>query len=74
MDNNYTIIQLIMVEIFQLMCNHYNITFGPGYRVYFGLQQRTWVILLCGGDKNRQDKDIQSAKNYWNDYKRRFAK
>jgi putative addiction module killer protein len=44
---------------------------GPGYRVYLGLKSKSWVILLCGGDKSRQDKDIQAAKIYWNDYLRR---
>ena len=44
---------------------------GPGYRVYLGLKERSLVILLCGGDKNRQDRDIQTAKFYWNDYLRR---
>ncbi|MFA5975657.1 MAG: type II toxin-antitoxin system RelE/ParE family toxin [Elusimicrobiota bacterium] len=47
---------------------------GPGYRIYVGLKEKAWVILLCGGDKNRQDRDIQAAKNYWQDYQRRSVK
>jgi putative addiction module killer protein len=35
---------------------------GPGYRVYFTRRQRVVVILLCGGDKSTQTKDITSAK------------
>ena len=35
---------------------------GPGYRVYFTRRQRVVVILLCGGDKSTQTKDIASAK------------
>jgi putative addiction module killer protein len=35
---------------------------GPGYRVYFQRRRNTIVILLCGGDKSTQDKDIQTAK------------
>jgi len=35
---------------------------GPGYRVYFTRRQRVVVILLCGGDKSTQAKDITSAK------------
>ena len=35
---------------------------GPGYRVYFGQKGRTLVVLLCGGDKSTQSKDIQQAK------------
>ena len=44
---------------------------GPGYRVYFGRQGDTVVILLCGGDKRSQDRDIERAKRYWNDYRSR---
>ena len=47
---------------------------GPGYRVYLGLKERTWVILLCGGDKSSQDRDIQAAKASWNDYVRRCTR
>ena len=43
--------------------------FGPGYRVYFGEDGNTVVVLLCGGDKSTQDKDIQTAVMYWKDYK-----
>ena len=47
------------------------ITFGPGYRVYFGQDGDTLVILLCGGTKKRQSKDIEQAKTFWEDYKNR---
>jgi len=49
------------------------IPFGPGYRVYFGKAGRNIVILLVGGDKKTQKKDIQKAQNYWQDYQRRTA-
>jgi putative addiction module killer protein len=42
--------------------------FSPGYRVYFGENGDDIVILLCGGDKSSQDKDIQQAKIYWQEY------
>lgn len=47
------------------------IDFGPGYRVYFGKDGDDIVILLCGGTKKRQQKDINAAKAHWQDYKKR---
>jgi putative addiction module killer protein len=47
----------------------YKIDFGPGYRVYFGRDGDTIVILLTGGTKKRQQQDIDTAKTYWRDYK-----
>jgi len=44
---------------------------GPGYRVYFGQEEATIVLLLCGGDKSTQSSDIETAKWYWNEYRRR---
>lgn len=37
-------------------------TFGPGYRVYYTQRGDVVVILLCGGDKGSQDRDIERAK------------
>src|SRR3989338_3983830 len=45
--------------------------FGPGYRVYFGLDGSKMIILLCGGDKSSQWKDIKPVQSYWMDYWRR---
>ena len=42
--------------------------FGPGYRVYFGEQGDAVVVLLCGGDKSSQSRDIERAKAYWKEY------
>jgi putative addiction module killer protein len=39
------------------------IDFGPGYRVYFVQRGDVVIVLLCGGDKSTQDKDIQRAKD-----------
>lgn len=43
---------------------------GPGYRVYFVQRAEVAVLLLCGGDKSSQDRDIRKAKSLakgWND-------
>ena len=49
----------------------HRIDFGPGYRVYFGKDGDTVVILLAGGTTKRQDKDIADAHQRWADYKKR---
>lgn len=46
---------------------------GAGYRAYYARHGREVVILLCGGDKRTQDSDIQTAKKYWAEFKRRNA-
>lgn len=43
------------------------IDFGPGYRVYFGIDGDE-IILLWGGTKKTQDEDIRTAKEFWRDY------
>ncbi|MEH2547960.1 putative addiction module killer protein [Bradyrhizobium sp. AZCC 2262] len=48
----------------------YRIDFGPGYRIYFGRDGETLVILLTDGTKKRQQRDIDAAHAYWRDYKR----
>ncbi len=47
------------------------IDFGPGYRMYFGKDGASLVILLGGGTKQRQQNDITLALARWEDYKRR---
>ncbi|HQU72360.1 MAG: type II toxin-antitoxin system RelE/ParE family toxin [Calditrichaeota bacterium] len=44
---------------------------GGGYRIYFAESKENVVLLLCGGEKNRQQKDIITAREYWMDYQRR---
>lgn len=44
---------------------------GPGYRVYFGRAGDRVVLLLCGGTKRTQSRDIERARAYWNDYRNR---
>lgn len=43
---------------------------GPGYRVYYGEDGPLVVILLCGGDKKSQHKDIRLARRLWQGYRR----
>lgn len=47
----------------------YRIDSGPGYRVYFGRDGDRLVILVGGGTKRRQDRDVEAAKRRWTDYK-----
>lgn len=47
------------------------IDFGPGYRVYFGRDGNTLIILLGGGTKTHQQQDIEIARGLWREYKRR---
>lgn len=54
--------------------SEYKINFGPGYRVYFGKDGETLVILLGGGTKKRQSQDIEQAQLIWKAYKQRKRK
>jgi putative addiction module killer protein len=50
------------------------VDYGPGYRVYFGQKGSTFVLLLCGGDKRTQQRDIRQAQEYWRDFESRERK
>ena len=47
------------------------IDWGPGYRIYFGREADLILILLLGGTKQRQQRDIETAQRYWNEHRRR---
>jgi putative addiction module killer protein len=47
------------------------VDYGPGYRIYFAQEGSHIILLLLGGDKSNQGKDIEVAKEYWNNHKRR---
>ena len=47
------------------------IDFGPGYRVYFGKDGNRIIVLLGGGSKKRQGRDVADAKAAWAQYKAR---
>ena len=46
------------------------ISYGPGYRVYIGFDGQRYVVLLCGGDKGSQKRDITKARVLWEEYKK----
>jgi putative addiction module killer protein len=46
---------------------------GAGYRVYYAMIGRELLLLLCGGDKRTQDRDIERACEYFVDWKTRAA-
>ena len=56
-DGNFSDTKPVGSGVFEL-----RFSFSPGYRVYYIRQGDTVVILLCGGDKSSQDKDIKRAK------------
>lgn len=51
-------------EVFELRIHR-----GPGYRIYFGLERSQVILLLLGGDKSSQDRDVAKAKKLWKRYK-----
>jgi putative addiction module killer protein len=44
--------------------------FGPGYRLYFAKDGLSVILILVGGDKASQAKDIAAAKRYWDDFRK----
>lgn len=61
---NFSAVKGIGSGVFELRMD-----FGPGYRVYFGRDGETLVILLGGGTKRRQSADIKAAQALWQEYK-----
>ena len=61
--NNLGTLESVGDGIFELKFD-----FGPGYRVYFGFKTDTFLILLVGGNKKGQQRDIDRAKEYWRDH------
>ena len=46
------------------------VDFGPGYRIYYGEDGPTIILLICGGDKSTQTKDIRKAQEVWAGHRR----
>lgn len=59
------------VKALRLGVSELGIDHGPGYRVYFARSGRTVILLLCGGDKRSQARDIERAVGYWQEYRGR---
>lgn len=53
--------------IYELRIHH-----GQGFRIYFTEHSKVILLLLTGGSKSTQDRDIQKAKEYWTDFRERF--
>ena len=62
---NYGDCKSVGDQVFELRMDY-----GPGYRLYFAKEGKTLVLLLCGGDKSSQVKDIKQAQAYLIDYRR----
>jgi len=45
------------------------IDYGPGYRIYYAKMGASIIVLLVGGAKKSQNRDILKAKQYWFDFK-----
>ena len=65
-QGNFSNVKGVGAGIFECRIN-----FGPGYRIYFGEDGNEWVILLGGGTKQRQRRDIEDARRLWQEYKTR---
>ena len=48
----------------------FRIDWGPGYRIYYAMIGQRCLLLLCGGDKATQAKDIRKARDFWTEYGR----
>lgn len=49
--------------------SEFRINYGPGYRVYYMQRGQLLIVLLCGGDKDSQSKDIKRAKALASEWK-----
>ena len=50
--------------------SEFEIDYGQGYRIYYGLHKDKLIVLLVGGTKRTQQADIETAKEYWTHWKK----
>ncbi len=65
-SGNFGVVSNVGKGVVELKINH-----GPGYRVYYAIDAGTIVLLLCGGDKRTQPRDIETAQRYWKNHQER---
>ena len=63
-SGNFGTCELVGFGVFE-----FKIDYGPGFRIYFSKSGEKIILLLCGGNKSSQHKDIQMAHHYWGNYK-----
>ena len=62
-SKNFGDVKALGADLYEL-----RLFFGPGYRVYFGEHRGRLILILHGGDKSSQTRDIKKARDYWKNY------
>lgn len=69
-DGHFGVTRKLSDSLFELKFKN----LGGGIRVYYGREGANLILLLCGGNKGSQEKDIRMAHQYWNNYLSRDEK
>lgn len=67
-QGNFGVHRFCRAGVWELVFN-----IGPGYRVYYSIEGEVVVLLLCGGDKSSQQRDIDRAIEYLQDFRKENA-